>query len=227
MVYFLSVFNLRSQAQTDIQDTTSITIIQPSKEKEKEIFSDSKLNYKHEVVAKKGMMEKFLEWLAEMLFGKAGYDNVNTARQILIWSVIILSIVIIVWLLSRSELVSLVKPKSKATAFNFSDVTEDLGTINFDQKINEAEKQSDYRLAIRWHYLKILFLLDKKGLINFASFKTNIDYGNELKGKPYHPGFIRLSRIYEYVWYGQFELNETSYHNNASEFKTIERQLHV
>lgn len=223
----MSVLNLHSQVQTDIQDTTSITIIQPSKEKEKEIFSDSKLNYKHEVVAKKGMIEKFLEWLAEILFGKAGYDNVNTARQILIWSIIILSIVIIVWLLSRSELVSLVKPKSKATAFNFSDVTEDLGTINFDQKINEAEKQSDYRLAIRWHYLKILFVLDKKGLISFASFKTNIDYSNELKGKAYHPGFIKLSRIYEYVWYGQFELNEASYQSNASEFKTIEKQLNV
>lgn len=173
------------------------------------------------------MMEKFLEWLAEMLFGQAGYDNVNTARQILIWSIIILSIVIIVWLLSRSELASLVKPKSKATAFNFSDVTEDLATINFDQKINEAEKQSDYRLAIRWHYLKILFILDKNGLISFASFKTNIDYSNELKAKEYHSGFIKLSRIYEYVWYGQFELNEAWYLSNASEFKTIEKQLNV
>lgn len=215
------------RGQVKAYDTTSIKIIHPSIEKETELFSDSKLNYKQDAVAQKGIIERFLEWLAENLFGKADFENINVARQIIIWSIIIVSIIIIVWLLSKSELVSLIKPKSKATTFNFSDVTEDLNTINFNQKINDAEKHHDYRLAIRWRYLKILFILDKKSFISFASFKTNIDYSNELKGKEFHSHFIKLSRIYEYVWYGQFSVNETGYLNNVEEFKSIEKQINV
>ncbi len=132
-----------------------------------------------------------------------------------------------IWLLSKTELVSLIKPKSKSTSFNFSDLIEDLDTINFDVKIAEAFKSSDFRTAIRWHYLKTLFLLDKKQLITFAPFKTNIDYGHELKGKDLYQAFIKLSRIYEYVWYGQFILNGSTYQNNAAKFNAVEKQINV
>jgi hypothetical protein len=149
------------------------------------------------------------------------------ARTTIIWTIVLAAIAILIWLLSTSQLVSLIKPKPKSTSFNFNDVTEDLNAINFDLKISEALQQFDYRLAIRWRYLKMLFILDKKQMIAFAPFKTNIDYGNELKGKNYHPGFMKLSRIYEYVWYGQFTLNDNDYGNNAQEFETIERQINV
>jgi hypothetical protein len=214
-------------AATTVADSTEIKTRYPSKSKEEQIFSDSKLNYKKNAVDKKGMFERFLEWLAEKLFGKAGYDNISTAREIIIWTIVIISVAVIIWLLSRSELISLVKPKAKATAFSFSDITEDLDTINFNQQIQDALAHNDYRLAIRWHYLKILFLLDKKSLITFAPFKTNIDYNNELKGKNIHSSFGTLSRIYDYVWYGQFNLNEQSYQNNAAEFEAAERKIDV
>ncbi|MBA3663350.1 MAG: hypothetical protein H0W61_03965 [Bacteroidetes bacterium] len=210
-----------------LSDTSEIKTIRPSKEKEKQIFSDPKLSYKKDIVAKKGMFERLLEWLAEKLFGKAGYDNISTARSIIIWTIVVLSVGIIIWLLSRSELVSLIKPKAKATSFNFTDVTEDLDSINFDQKISDAVKTGDYRLAIRWHYLKTLYIFDKRELITFAPFKTNIDYGNELKGGNDHKDFVKLSRIYDYVWYGQFNLNEANYNNNAREFETVINKINV
>ncbi len=172
-------------------------------------------------------MEKFQEWLAEQLFGGGGYNNIAMARQIILWSVIIISVAVLIWLLTKTEFVSLIKPRPKSTSFNFSDITEDLSAINFDAQISEALKRSDYRTAIRWHYLKILFMLDKKQMIVFSPYKTNIDYGYELKGKNFHPGFVKLSRIYEYVWYGQFALNETVYKSNAAEFETIEKQIGV
>jgi len=149
------------------------------------------------------------------------------ARQIIIWTIVIAAISILIWLLSKSELVSLIRPKPKTTSFNFNDITEDLSAINFEHKIAEALKGNDYRLAIRWHYLKILFILDKKQMIRFLPFKTNIDYGNELRGKHFFSEFVKLSRTYEYVWYGQFLLNDVNYKNNALEFETIEKQINV
>ncbi|MDX2173993.1 MAG: hypothetical protein SFY56_12795 [Bacteroidota bacterium] len=165
--------------------------------------------------------------MSDWLFGKAGYDNVERTRKIVIWTVILVSFGIIIWLLSKTQLVSLIKPKPKATSFNFTDLTEDLNTINFEKKINEALKLNDYRLAVRWHYLKILFLMDKKLLITFAPFKTNVDYGYELKNETVKANFKKLSRIYEYVWYGQFVIDHKNYLDNADEFKKFEEDLNV
>jgi len=199
----------------------------PSKQKEVSIFSDSKLKYKQSNIVSPSLLQRFLSWLSEWLFGNVGYENINRTRTIIIWSVIIVSFTIIIWLLSKTQLISLIKPKPKATSFNFTEVTEDLNTINFELKITDALNINDYRLAIRWHYLKILFLLDKKQLIVFAPYKTNIDYTYELKKDTYVTSYKQLSRIYEYIWYGQFSINEISYTENAKGFNNFEQQLNV
>jgi len=216
-------------------DSTEIKLIKPSKEKEEAVFSDSKLKYENKGVDGKGIFQRFLEWLAELIFGNSNSKNTRIARDIIIWTIIIIAFAVIIRLLFKTQLISLVRPKTKATAFNFTDITEDLNTIDFEKKISEALLQSDYRLAIRWRYLKILFMLDKKNLITFAPFKTNLDYYhelsksnskiNELKENNFHTSFTKLSRIYEYAWYGQFILKETDYGNNASDFITFEKQI--
>ena len=208
-------------------DSSWVDITNPSKEKEQEIFSDSKLKYKQTVSAQKGMFERFFAWLAEKLFGNAGFENIMTAQKIVIWTVCIIAVALVIWLLSRSDMVSLIRPKPKATAFNFMDVIEDLDKINFEEKIKHALAENDFRLATRWHYLKILFLMDRAKLIAFASYKTNIDYRYELKSKKHQQGFIRLSYIYEYVWYGKFIIGINDYKEKEVEFNNFEKELGV
>jgi hypothetical protein len=208
-------------------DTTEVKTIRPSASTEQKLFADSKLKYNHKVATQKGLFQRFLEWLTEKLFDNVGYDNISVTRDIIIWSIIIISAIIVIWLLMKSDMVSLIRPKAKTAAFNFSDVTEDLDTINFNHRIAEAYEKADYRLAIRWHYLKVLYLLDKKQLISFSPYKTNIDYKNELKDKKLQEKFMRLSRTYEYVWYGQFAMNINLYNKNASEFEAVEKEINV
>ncbi|MCW3076828.1 MAG: hypothetical protein JWO32_1437 [Bacteroidetes bacterium] len=201
--------------------------MEPGPEKEKKVFSDPKLNYKRDTIKKKGFFEDLLEWLAEKIFGRAGYNNISMARTLIIWAIVLLSVLIIIRLLSKSELSGLIKTRTKGTTFNFTDITEDLHEINFDEKIKQLVLMADYRGAIRWHYLKMLFVFDKKGIISFAPHKTNIDYSYELKGKQTYNDFKKLSRIYDYVWYGQFNLTEETYIKNAEIFKTVENQINV
>ncbi|MCE3227007.1 MAG: hypothetical protein K0S32_1558 [Bacteroidetes bacterium] len=203
-------------------------MIRPSDAAEKKLQEDSKLQYNHKVgVTGKGFFQKLLEWLSEKFFDNVEYDSIDITRRIIIWTLIIISVVIVIWLLLKSDMVGLIRPKAKAASFNFSDVTEDLDSINFNQRINDALTNNDYRLALRWQYLKVLYLLDKKQLIVFAPFKTNIDYKNELKNKNLQEKFMSLSRTYEYVWYGQFAFNSTLYNNSAAEFESIEKEINV
>ncbi|MBA3680326.1 MAG: hypothetical protein H0W73_03925 [Bacteroidetes bacterium] len=219
-----SVVDLSQQQKID---SSIIETLRPSKEKEADVFSDPKLKYKQSVSAQKGMFERFFAWLAEKLFGNAGFENVMIAQRIVIWTVCIAAVGLIIWLLSRSDMVSLIRPKPKATAFNFMDVVEDLDKINFEEKIKHALSDNDFRLATRWHYLKILFLMDRARLIAFASYKTNIDYRYELKSKKHQHTFIRLSYIYEHVWYGKFIIGINDYKEKEIEFNDFEKELNV
>lgn len=208
-------------------DSSKIETLSPSKEKEEKLFSDPKLKYKQTITAGKGMFSRFLEWLAEKLFGDAGFDSINWARQIILWTISIAAVAIVIWLLSRSDMVSLIRQKPKATAFNFMDVIEDLDKINFEERIKAALADNDLRLATRWHYLKILFLMDKSKLIAFASYKTNVEYRYELKSTKHQHVFIRLSYIYEHVWYGKFIIGINDYKEKEIEFNEFEKQLNV
>jgi hypothetical protein len=213
-------------------DTSAVQLFVPSPQKERSFFDNYKPYDKTKTAG--SFLSRFLEWLAELLFDKTGPDDILAARSIIIWSVIVVSLVIIIWLLSRSQVSSLIKPTPAASSFNFSDITEDLDAINFTQKISEAVKENNYRLAIRWHYLKILFLLDKKELIRFAPHKTNIDYNGEIQAyekassqKDLTLNFRNLSRIYEFVWYGQFNVKENDYKIHESDFNSFESVLNA
>jgi hypothetical protein len=208
-------------------DSSNIALKQPTTQKEKEIFSDPKLNYKQKYEQTPGLLDRFWEWLLEKLFGKATFNDRINAERMVYWLIVITALVIMILLLRKSELVSLIKPKGKGMAFNFNDITEDLNTIDFDARIKAAESENDYRTAIRWHYLKALFILDKKQFIAFANHKTNFDYLYELKTPAYQNGFKEISKIYEYLWYGEFEANEEKYKNYVSDFTTFLNQVNV
>jgi hypothetical protein len=113
------------------------------------------------------------------------------------------------------------------TTFNFSEITEDLSSINFDRMIEEAVKNDDYRTAIRWNYLKCLYLLEKGGHLVFQPAKTNIDYRNDLKRSPFLNEFMSVSRIYDYVWYGKFTVDRSKYDDLKKEFTGFESHLNV
>ena len=41
--------------------------------------------------------------------------------------------------------------------------------------------------------------------------KTNADYYKELRNTSYGKEFKELSRLYEYIWYGDFKLDESRF----------------
>ena len=199
----------------------------PDSLSEKKVFSDDKLQYNLNTKYEPGIFERFINWLSDLIFGDNNYDNINLTRKIIIWAVILASLAAIIWILLKSDLSKLIIPKSKLTTFNFSELTEDLSSINFDKMIDEACVAEDYRTAIRWHYLKSLYLLEKANYLVFQPSKTNIDYQTDLKKTNLVKEFADISRIYDYVWYGKFIVNQSKYTNLKKDFTSFENQLHV
>jgi hypothetical protein len=102
---------------------------------------------------------------------------------------------------------------------------EILTEADYDKLIAAAVLNKDYRLGVRYLYLQCLQLLITKGLVTPAADKTNYQYVQELYGKSYKNDFAALTLNYEYIWYGEFVIDETAYIRISNHFKQFKDQL--
>lgn len=102
---------------------------------------------------------------------------------------------------------------------------EDIAGKPLEQLIDKAIKAKDYRLAIRYLYLHTLETLGEKQLISLAPQKTNYQYLRELGDKPYSSNFSKLTLQYEYVWYGEFKLDDVMFNKMHEGFKKFKSQV--
>ncbi|WPR73969.1 DUF4129 domain-containing protein [Algoriphagus sp. NG3] len=86
-----------------------------------------------------------------------------------------------------------------------------LKSDNLNALIEEALRNQDFRLALRYRYLSVLQQLIRRKLIVWKSSKTNFDYQIELKETPFVEPFTEVTRIYNFVWYGHFDLDAEAY----------------
>ncbi len=92
---------------------------------------------------------------------------------------------------------------------------------NIPSLIEQAVASADYRLAVRYHFLYLLQQFSRRGFIIYDNTKTDEDYLHEIK-EEFKPQFQKLSRIYDYIWYGRFDTAEETYYRIAKEFRKME-----
>ena len=102
---------------------------------------------------------------------------------------------------------------------------KDLATTNWETLLHNAARNNDSRLAVRYSYMWMLQIMQQKGLIQYRIDKTNYEYYTELNETGYKQPFKKLSRDYEYAWYGCFELSNAMYNEYKEVFDNIRKQL--
>lgn len=97
--------------------------------------------------------------------------------------------------------------------------TSDLEQI--EQLILNAEATQNYRLALRLQFLRIFKKLIDKDFIKYKKDKTNYDYYNELTSNDLKISFKKISKWYDYVWYGEYYINQSVYRKALLEFNPL------
>lgn len=92
---------------------------------------------------------------------------------------------------------------------------------DLDRMIRESVQQRNYRLAVRYHYLQTLHALAAKKYVQLAADKTNNDYIREIADFNRQQDFARLTLNYDYVWYGEFEIDELIYQKLKTAFQSF------
>lgn len=147
------------------------------------------------------------------LFSKDGVRMLIYALLIAFFLFIIYRVIVV------NNLYVFYRPKKNtATA---SETDADIEDENLDEKINKAIDQNEHRMAVRYMYLKALRLLNDRQWIRYHTQATNYEYVQQMSGHRMADEFRFLTRIYDYVWYGEFALTGEQFklvHNNFLHF---------
>lgn len=177
----------------------------------------------------KGAWERFRERLRrlyESLFGFKTSDQADKAIDITIYSLALLLTIGVIYLIVKALMNDEGKwifgRSSDKKLVTYDELEQSLLETNFQKLIAESEKNGNQRLTIRYYYLWLLKSLSEKGHIEWDIEKTNSDYAQEIKDSQLKKEFEYLSYLYDYIWYGEFEVDQPTYDKAKAAFnKTI------
>lgn len=147
-----------------------------------------------------GAIGKFFEWL----FGS----------EVLTFIVIVLfvfAILVIVMRIAKIDLKQVFAKKWKEELSETDILTGNDENIGFNKLIQDALSVGDYRLAIRYMYLRNLKSLSDRNYIAWAENKTNYSYQSEIQDKDIRDRFLATTILFDYVWYGEFPIQEAEF----------------
>lgn len=144
----------------------------------------------------------------------------------LFYLAIAIAVVYLVYILLNEGGSSLFSSNKNKSITTYEDITaENIENADIHTLIKNAEKDNNYRLAIRYYYLLVLKTLSLKNHIKFEDDKTNNEYLNEINEKPFSTEFAYTSYLYNYIWYGEFPLNVAKYNKAKRHFSTLLKQV--
>ena len=167
--------------------------------------------------------DRFWRWIwsliNELLSGKTSGSII---KYVLIGVVIALVVYLVIKLIGLD--LKLLTRKSKPVEVPFSETLENIHEIDFDEQLNIALQNKNYRLVVRLLYLKTLKQLTDKNLIDWQPEKTNQNYVLELANQSYHQEFVNLTYQFEYIWYGEFYIDQPTFESIHQSFKDFNQQ---
>lgn len=210
---------------------------------EKEFQDDSWMQHKQRKVSDstvKKMQEEDDFWYANAVFNKKKEKEKEGSQgnyiplgqrqwfKTLIWIIIAGGFVTFLIMYLASLEVGLFRKKSaaiKGMQDGDEEMPEDIFAINYQKEIDKAAASGNYRLAVRLMYLRLLKQMSEKNIIRYKQDKTNFDYLTQLYSTRYYHDFFRLTRHYEYSWYGKFDVSNEAFQRISSEMMQFENQL--
>ena len=191
----------------------------PQKEKIKEYQDDSRFDYK-QVEKGLSLWDRIILWFTNLLSKIfSGVARSGIPGIIVLIVIVLLVCLIVLKLLGLDYRTILGKKGLDTPAIDI--YTENVHEMDFDSLIANAMKNKDYRLVVRFLYLKNLKILSDKDIIEWKTNKTNYSYQHEIKNAVIRSKFLEATLIFDYIWYGEFVLDESKFsdiYNRLTDF---------
>ncbi len=172
--------------------------------------------------------QRFKLWLAEKIGELFGMHSPSGSMEVVEFLFKIIGILLIIFVIYKIVMAYMNKNgnwifgrKSDTHNINMTAIEDSIHQENFETLIKEATQKKEYRLAIRYYYLFALKHLSEKGIIAWDYEKTNYDYYQEIKNKKLKDQFQYISYIYNYCWYGEFNIDVNEFETGQKAFQKL------
>lgn len=211
--------------EKDIQiDSESVEAKTFSKDYQKK-YKDDDFVYEYKA-PEKNLWDRFKYWLASIfrkLFSfsdpQASLNFVVILLRVLAVIVIILVIYLIVRAIINKEGQWIFGKNANKRTVYYSDLEKNIHLLDFEKLIKESLESGEKRTAIRYYYLWLLKTMAQHNYIEWDIEKTNSDYLYELQNPKHKEEFTYLSYLYNYIWYGEFEIDNATFNKAENRFK--------
>lgn len=192
---------------------------------------DPNFDYR-EATAKAGLSwwDRFWNWFWELIAKMFGNNQPTHVPSISYFkyiaeAIVVALLIFIIIKLAGLNISNIFRREPAVIQVPYSESLENIHQITFEEEIEKALNQRNYRLAIRLLYLSTLKQLNDAHLIHWQLEKTNSTYLNELSDVGQRQSFGVLTRQFEYVWYGDFPVDRQSFQNINTLFHDFKMML--
>ncbi len=207
---------------------TSKKVRKFSRDKIQELRDDKDFNYT-EYEEPDNIWTQFKSWLGQLwrkfiqwFFGTGEVTGFWAILLKLLPYLIIVGVLFLLgWLFMKVNPREMLFEKQEAPQVILTEDEDIIQNKDIQQLIALALQEKNYRLAIRYYYLSVLKKMSETELIQWESQKTNTDYLKELTDTSLKNKFQHITRLYDFIWYGSFEINQTSFQQAEQKFKSI------
>lgn len=225
ILFFFINSNVTAQFRP-VYDSSFVTVKIISKDTINKYRSQDAFQYSTKDKARtKSFFERLWDWLWEKYYDLMGQEAGNTLITILLWTFAILGVVYFILRIIGMDAFAFFQKKNKDGGLSYEVLDENVHTINFNEAIETAVNQRNYRLAVRLLYLQTLKKLTDKNYINWQPNKSNRQYVHELANTSLTTSFGSLTTEFEYVWYGEMQLSPQEYDIISNHFKQFYNRL--
>lgn len=236
----LFFFIIPIQGQTSVDTTLVKNIVVDTSAIEQIYFNENfkdKYNDKpfiyEEKSPVKSLWDRFEEWFIQWLKRNFDVQDSKNATTILGYTVntiavilILLVIFLIVKAILNKEGTWIFGSKSDKNLIRYDEIEKNLHLVDFEKLIKDSINSGENRLSIRYYYLFLLKKMSEKQLIEWDVEKTNSDYIYEIKSPQLKANFEYLSYLYNYIWYGEFELSLQEFEKAKKAFDTTIQSIY-
>jgi hypothetical protein len=120
---------------------------------------------------------------------------------------------------------TLITGQKETASFQFTEDEQIIKNEDIHALIDNAIAQNNFRLAIRYYYLLSLRYLTEKQVITWQQEKTNADYIAEIESESIKSSFKNITRIYDYVWYGEFNIDQLRFESLKIPFESLNNNI--
>lgn len=151
----------------------------------------------------KGLLE---HWLQKIFGSRAG----SWVFGHLDWAILSFAILFLLFYFRKRIFFSVFAPEAGRPR-QVTAIEENIEALDLDKLLAKAEKAQDWRIALRYHYLKVLRRLMDEGLIQWQPRYTDHDYMRQLKDPAKRAAFGEVSFLFKWAWYGDAPMDEARY----------------